>query len=763
MISYPYEELFNKDSIDKQLHITDGDSINLGNSEIYQESFELVETLSSERDLYYGACNSAILRFTTSNLSEFKGKTLTVSVVLANHTEAPFQFGVYKVYEDKFTADRTKKEIVCYDALYPIINANVIDWYNTILPDMETTVTLKQFRDSFFAEFGVTQEAIVLDNDDMVVERTISATTLSGSDVLKSICSVNGCFGRINRQGNFEYFYVHQTTNPIYPAITLYPSEDLYPAFDGDYDATEVGRNGTYIKCQFEDFDVMPIDKLIIRDEEGEVGYTYGNGTNAYVLQGNFLLYGKNSTELQPIAENIYNRIEGAYYRPCEIEIKGNPCFEIGDGIYIKPTNASRFVTIITNRTYSGIQAQRDIFATEGTEYRDENLNSPSEQMYQLRGYSNRINRTLEHTISELANFEEGVASEFEQTASDISAKVSKNSPTGQTSFSWEMVDTKMEWKTNGSTVMKVDSTGAEINGKVTATSGYIGTSSQGFVIDSDDIHNGMTSLSDTTHNGIYIGTDGIALGKGNFKVTNAGAIKSISGEIGSFTIDTGFKYNSGGTTLGYILPSSAGGNGGIKVGGQSVDIEASRSANITSDNSVDISGKNGVNISSSSGSVNSTSTSSMNFYVPDNNYVQFLAKSGSNNILNVTMNLRTSTQYGRITSYIPISAPSFDQSSDRRIKENIKELDVNKSVKFIKSLKPCEYILKETNSKHHGFIAQEVEEISDWDIVSESEKGIKALAYADIIADLVATVQNQQKQIDELKSIINKREGDLK
>lgn len=764
MITYPYENLFKEDSIDKQLHIV-GESINLGNADIYQEAFELEENLNgdTERDIQYGDCVSHILRFTTTYLEEMKGKEITVSIDLDNHTEDPFIFGTFTIYEDKLTADRTKKEVVAYDALYRINNADVIEWYNEIFPDLETTITVKDFRDSFFEQFGVTQETITLDNDDVELKKTVNAQELSGALILRSICAMNGCFGKINRQGNFEYFYVHQTSNPLYPALTLFPSPDLFPTFDGDYDATEVGERGTYIRCEYENFDVMPIDKLIIRDEEGEVGVSYGDGTNAYIMQNNILLFGMSTEELTEIAEKVYNRIAGAYYRPCEIECKGNPCLEVGDGIYVKPTNGRRFVTIISKRIYKGIQAQRDTFTTEGTQYRDQEVNSYDSQIYALRGKSNKLTRDLEHTISELADFEQNVETEFEQTASDISAKVSKTDHNTQNTFGWTLDTTGFDVKANSVSVFKVNSTGAEIKGKITAESGYIGTSSQGFVIDSDDIHNGMTSLNDTTHNGIYVGTDGIALGKGNFKVTNAGAIKSISGEIGSFTIDTGFKYNSGGTTLGYILPSSAGGNGGIKVGGQSVDVEASRSVNISSDNSTDISGKNGVNISSSSGSVNATSNSSMNFYVPDNNYVQFLAKSGSNNILNVTMNLRTSTQYGRITSYIPISAPSFDQTSDRRIKENIKELDVNKSVKFIKSLKPCEYILKETNSKHHGFIAQEVEEISDWDIVSESEKGIKALAYSDIIADLVATVQNQQKQIDELKSIINKREGDLK
>lgn len=769
MITYPYEYLFKEDSVDKQLIITDGE-ITLTNVDIYQESFELTEMLSATRDLAYGSCNSATLKFTTSKLERFKGRTLTVSVVLDGHTEAPFTFGTYKVYEDKFTADRTKKDIVCKDALYEVINANVIDWYDTILPDMETTVTLKQFRDSFFEQFGITQETITLDNDTETIAKTVSGKTLSGAEVLRRICEMNGCFGKINRQGNFEYFYVHATSNPLYPALTLYPSEDLFPQFDGQYDAIEIGENGTYIFAQYEDYDCMPIDKLIIRQEDGDAGVEIGTGTNKYIIQGNFLLFGKSTADLTRIANKIYTHIaDGAYYRPCEIELKGNPCIEIGDGITLLTRSGDKIVTFVTNRVYSGIQAQRDVYTSEGTEYRDEEVNTIDTQLYQLRNKSNILTRDLEHTESvitdEILNPDNpaSLQSQITQTAEEVEVKVDKVNGSSSDSFSWVMNSNTFDIKNNGNSVLKVTSSGAEINGKVTATSGYIGSASQGFVIDSDDIHNGMTSLSDTTNNGIYIGTDGIALGKGNFKVTNAGAITAKSGNIGSFTIDTGFKYNYGGTTLGYILPSGAGGNGGIKVGGQSVDVESSRATNISSDMNVTIEGTDGVEINSDS-TVNLYSANTINQYVPHNRYIQMLARSGSSNILNVTVNLRADNPlYGSFTSYLPMVAPSFTQSSDRRLKDEIKELDVEKSAKFINSLKPCEYVWKDTDIKHHGFIAQEVEEISDWDIVTENNEGIKALSYIDIIADLVATVQNQQKQIDELKQIINKKEGDWK
>ena len=93
--------------------------------------------------------------------------------------------------------------------------------------------------------------------------------------------------------------------------------------------------------------------------------------------------------------------------------------------------------------------------------------------------------------------------------------------------------------------------TSATISGTITSSSGTIG----GFTLGSTNLHNGMTSLADTTHDGVWVGTDGIALGKGNFKVTKAGAltaknatitgtITASSGTIGGFTIGSNNIHN---------------------------------------------------------------------------------------------------------------------------------------------------------------------------------------------------------------------------
>lgn len=70
-----------------------------------------------------------------------------------------------------------------------------------------------------------------------------------------------------------------------------------------------------------------------------------------------------------------------------------------------------------------------------------------------------------------------------------------------------------------------------------------------GFSVENNALYNGMTSLSDTTHDGVYLGTDGIALGKGSFKVTSAGALKTISGEIGGWNINDSKIYGGDATS----------------------------------------------------------------------------------------------------------------------------------------------------------------------------------------------------------------------
>ena len=425
MIDYVNEELFNEDSIQKNIVIVFSNGDVVTNTLIEAESMELTESLCSDQQLTYGACEASEFKVTIHNaFLSHVGQTMIVSMILDNDTAHPLTIGTYKVYSDNVTADRQKREIVAYDVLFDILNADVASWYNTLFPTNTTTKTLKQVRDSFFTHFGITQETVTLPNDSMVVAKTISPTTLSGKDVIKSICEINARFGHITRDNKFRYVDLKEMIPGLYPEDTLYPADDLYPRDEGGIEV--VGENGDYISCEYEDFETTRIDKLVIRQEDTDIGCIVGTGTNAYIIQGNFLVFGKSASDLTTIANNIYSDFTKIWYRPSDIEIKGNPCIEVGDGLRLQTTYDVVY-TYVLKRTLRGVQALRDTYYANGTELRLEQVNSVNSELIQLKGKQAIITKNVEEVSSELSDFETETVSNFRQTSEAIELRVTKS------------------------------------------------------------------------------------------------------------------------------------------------------------------------------------------------------------------------------------------------------------------------------------------------------------------------------------------------
>ena len=445
MINYQYFDLFQQGSIDKQWKIEyDGGTIT--NSELFSQSIEIKESLCSDSELRFGSCETSSLKFKIANVVQpLIGKWVTVSVVVDHHEEEPLLIGRYKVDSDKLTSDRMHREIIAYDAMYDIIHADVAAWYNSMFPkaenqEKEKPVPLKEFRENFIRHFGL--EEVVpeggLVNDDMEVEKTIAiiasetsgsdtsqvsiiGETLSGLDVITSICEINGCFGHIGRDGKFHYIYLQQGIQGLYPSDNLYPSNTLFPR---ESKGKRIG-GGTYIDIQWENYDVKGISKLQIRQEENDIGLIYGTGENCYIIQGNFLVFGKSSKELKVIAEKIYGRIYGITYTPLiSCEASGNPCLEVGDAVRMS-TKYRIVETYILDRTLKGVQALRDIYKANGTEEYSSKVNSVHSSILQIQGMANILERTIEMTRLQMINIEAGLSTEIKVTAAGLLAEVS--------------------------------------------------------------------------------------------------------------------------------------------------------------------------------------------------------------------------------------------------------------------------------------------------------------------------------------------------
>lgn len=430
MITHDISDLYVTDIDMVDLVVRTNEGIEITSDNIYQESFELSESLCSQDELRFGCCEASEVKLKIRNeFGNLNGQELTISHVLNELTDYPFQIGIYTVETCTRSGDRQYLDITAYDDMYKINNADVVEWYDSVFPIKDTAqtvaegeeeteeeeeedtptveyepITLKEFRDSFFEFVDVTQEEIALPQDDILIEKTIDADSVSGSKVISAICELNGVFGHINREGTFVYLSLKKQ------------SEEGIIASDVVYD--------DYQNCEFEDFETKVIDKVQVRQEEGDIGYIYGAGDNCYIMQDNFLVYGKSTEDLATIAETLYNCIGGITYRPFTATMQGNPCVEVGDRITVN-TRLETVESYVFKRSFKGIMSLMDSFESKGIEVYTEKVNSIQSDIKQLKGKANVLKRTVEETVSRVTNVEKGYT-EIQQTADSIKVSVSQ-------------------------------------------------------------------------------------------------------------------------------------------------------------------------------------------------------------------------------------------------------------------------------------------------------------------------------------------------
>ncbi|MBQ2116150.1 MAG: hypothetical protein II193_06145, partial [Lachnospiraceae bacterium] len=270
--------------------------------------------------------------------------------------------------------------------------------------------------------FGIDQEDIDLVNDNMLITKTIEPSELSGKDVINAICEINGCFGHIGRNGKFKYIYLPTDDRfGLYPRNTLYPADNLYPRDSG----SERILRSYYTSCEYEDFMTQEITKLQIRQEENDIGCIYGTGDNTYIIEDNFLVYGKGHDELTEIAQRLLPAMSHRTYRPANVKAKGNPCYEVGDAINVS-TKLELVETFILSRTLTGIQSLKDTYSAKGKEQYDEKVNSVHKSIIQLKGKTNKIVRTVEENRLEMLDIEEGLKNEIIVTAEGLQINIDK-------------------------------------------------------------------------------------------------------------------------------------------------------------------------------------------------------------------------------------------------------------------------------------------------------------------------------------------------
>lgn len=323
-------------------------------------------------------------------------------------------------------------------------------------------------------------------------------------------------------------------------------------------DRLTVGRQYKTFKSspQFE-----PFSKVVIQITD-DISISAGNDDGRTLTVSN-------PWGTQAMAENMLASIQGFEYQPYEAEgAMLNPAAELGDGVSVSTVYGGLYSidTAIDTLCVSTIKAPCD----EEIDHEYPFPDAVSDRAT-TRRFVNAESQ-ISDLEGDLEEFHSTYDSEMQLRVDEINARVTKTGQNSSETFAWSLQSDSFRIH-NGvihastDTIFKVDASGLTVKGKIQATEGYIGGSS-GFVIKSGMLYsNGKDSLS-STKQGVYIGTDGIALGSrfkvdssGNVTATNvelSGRITATSGTIGGINITASSLGGSG-----WSMSSSGGSFGG--------------------------------------------------------------------------------------------------------------------------------------------------------------------------------------------------------
>lgn len=404
---------------------------------ILSESMELDESLSSSENIDFGSCESTQLKITLIDVEEnINGSEMVIYQTLEGSypelslypgTEVfpsgyTMPLGRYVVQSADRQANRRYRDVVALD-LMSKFDVDVSDWYRSL----PFPLSLKEFRASLCRYVGVTEHVPeFLPNDEVLIEKTIDSGQLVGREVLVACEQMNGVFGHFDRNGVLQ----HITLQPNYsliPEPVLYPSDSLFPILPGEmneqvYD--EYIDPHLQISCVFEEYTVKSIERVQIRQEEGDIGAFYGSDGNCLTIQGNFLLYGKKADELKDVARGIYGMVSSRQYIPYEASLKGLPYLEVGDSELLS-FGDTNIISYIMKRTMKGIYALKDTHSATGEETRSTEV-GVNVEIIQLKGRAAFLTKTVDEVSVRLVDLANDTEAKFAITAAEISAEVKR-------------------------------------------------------------------------------------------------------------------------------------------------------------------------------------------------------------------------------------------------------------------------------------------------------------------------------------------------
>ena len=388
-------------------------------------------------------------------------------------------------------------------------------WLRSIQGDFPMTIWVFAQRVAQRCNVEIANTALPRNGDYSVA--AFYSDNLTGRQMLSWVAQAACTFLRATPDGKLQFaWYETLAGYGISPGTN---AEGVYTALDlsGQLLETADGEIWTFAQPQvgyfsgtlsYEDYTTAPIDKVQIKQTDDDVGVIYPpdeTATNALVIQGNLLLTTQTADALRPVAQAIFEQMQGVTYTPLQVSIPlAADAPAPGEIITVTDAYGRTMQAYIMQRTISG---QKVTLESTGNARRDGTSAVNNQKWQNLQGKVLEIQTSVDGLKITAADLAGGLAS-LELTVDGLRTEVSGklDGEEAQTLIDQSLKSISLSASTSGTT-----STLTIKAGDVTLSSAQINFS--GLVTFSDLSTSGKTTISgDNIKTGTIRGNSGSSL-----------------------------------------------------------------------------------------------------------------------------------------------------------------------------------------------------------------------------------------------------------
>ena len=299
-------------------------------------SLTCTETVSKTTDLCPGAACSNKLEITIW-VEPGTDLPITSGTRLTHYRETSGQRTLAGTYWAVKPTSQTRNtyKIYAYDAV-SLLDGVQSTWLRSIQDQFP--MTLWKFAGLVAQRCGVTIVNSSLPRNGTYLVQAFYADNLTGRQLLAWVAEASCTFLRATSDGKIEFAWYtdYSTSQSIGPTVYI--------------------RDG----LSHDKFQTAPVVKVQIRQSDDDVGALYPSdesGSNALIIQGNLLLTSATAEALKPVAQAIFETMQGVTYTPLKVTVPADfPLPAPGNIVSVTDARGNVLSSYIMTRKISGQQ-----------------------------------------------------------------------------------------------------------------------------------------------------------------------------------------------------------------------------------------------------------------------------------------------------------------------------------------------------------------------------------------------------------------------